>query len=119
MNRIILLGVILFVFSNVFANDEMTKEKAIESICGDAGEYAKLIMHGRQVGVTIADAMKIANKSGMPEPKSTFFKSIIYNAYKEPMVYDGALQVIAESEYSNKVYMTCHEAMVKTLFEND
>ena len=44
-----------------------------------------------------------------------FYKSIIYNAYKEPKVIDEALQVSIENEYSNSVYMTCSDAMMRNL----
>lgn len=100
---------------NPLAKDIKTKEQAIESICGDASIYAKQVMNGRQVGVTISDALKIANESNIPDQKLKFYKSIIYNAYKEPKVIDGALQVSIENEYSNSVYMACSDAMMRDL----
>ena len=59
--------------------------------------------------------IKIANESNIPDQKLKFYKSIIYNAYKEPKVIDGALQVSIENEYSNSVYMVCSDAMMRNL----
>lgn len=113
MGRIIILVISLCLMSNAFAEKITTKQQAIESICGDAADYAKQIMNGRHVGVTIRDALKVASNANLPEPKNTFFKSIIYEAYKHPMIYEGNLQVVAESEFSNKVFMTCADSMLK------
>lgn len=114
MKKIIFCSLLL-VSMNPLAKDIKTKEQAIESICGDASTYAKQVMNGRQVGVTISDALKIANESNIPDHKLKFYKSIIYNAYKEPKVIDGALQVSIENEYSNSVYMACSDAMMRDL----
>lgn len=113
MKRIAILAICLYLMSNTLAENITTKQQAVEGICGDAADYAKQIMSGRHVGVTIRDALKVANNANLPEPKNTFFKSIIYDAYKHPMIYDGKLQVIAESEFSNKVFMTCSDSMLK------
>ena len=114
MEKIIFCSLLL-VSMNPLAKEIKTKEQAIENICGDASVYAKQVMNGRQVGVMISDALKIANESNMPDEKLKFYKSIIYNAYKEPKVIDEALQVSIENEYSNSVYMTCSDAMMRNL----
>lgn len=112
MKKNLILVFLLCWMTNAFA-EKTTKEQMVESICGDASDYAKQVMNGRHVGVTIRDALRIANSANMPEPKNTYFKSIIYDAYKYPMIYDGNLQVVAESEFSNKVFMTCSDAIFK------
>ncbi|KXZ68763.1 hypothetical protein [Acinetobacter venetianus] len=120
MKKIILFCCLsIALFNTAYAKEEAVKgdlNNVIEMICIDATEYAQQVMHDRQTGVTIVDALKELNKNGVPDsPRNKFFKSIVYDVYKAPKIFDKEQGKAFESEYSNKVYMTCYESFSKEL----
>ncbi|MCR4532453.1 hypothetical protein [Acinetobacter venetianus] len=120
MKKIILFcSLSITLFNTVYAEEETVKgdlDSVIEMICSDSADYAKQVMHDRQTGVTIVDSLKELNKNGVPDsPRNKFFKSIVYDVYKAPKIFDIEQQKAIESEYSNKVYMTCYESFSKEL----
>lgn len=97
-----------------FAKEEMTKNGAIEKICGESAEYAKVVMKGRQIGLPIIDAIKIVNKIESIAVRD-YYKSIVYDAYKEPKWSTEEYKINAEIEFSNEVYLTCVNTFQETL----
>jgi len=110
MKKLILFYGLFIIFSHsTYAKEEITKDNFIEVICGESSDYALQVMHKRQTGVTITEALNEVNRISMPGPRRTFFKSIVYNAYKGPRVIDEKQRSTIESEFSNEVYLSCVE----------
>jgi hypothetical protein len=110
MKKLILFYGLFIIFSHsAYAKEEITKDNFIEVICGESSDYALQVMHKRQTGVTITEALNEVNRISMPGPRRTFFKSIVYNAYKGPRVIDEKQRSTIESEFSNEVYLSCAE----------
>lgn len=116
MNKTIICIFLLSLTSISYAEKKMTKNDMIEAVCGDASEFAQQVMQQRQSGETITNLIKNTNSRNLPEPKNSFYKSIIYNAYKVPVSSDSSDKKIS-SEYSNHVFMTCSEEFTKVLSE--
>lgn len=115
MKKLIMFGLIVILSNSAYAKEEITKNDLIEGISGESADYALQVMHKRQTGVTITEALKEVNQIGMPGPRRNFYKSIVYNAYKEQRIFDDTSKGSSESEYSNKVYMICSESMMEKL----
>lgn len=120
MKKIIMVfGLCIIVLNTAFANSEPSNNdvgKFVEVVCGDSADYAKQVMHKRQTGVTLVDAIKNFNKKDTPDsPRDKFYKTIIYNAYKEPKFLSEEQITASENEYSNKVYMICSDSFLKEL----
>ncbi|BAP37733.1 hypothetical protein AS4_27930 [Acinetobacter guillouiae] len=109
MKKLIMFGLIVILSHSAYANEEITKNDLIEGICGESADYALQVMHKRQTGVTITEALKEVNQIGMPGPRREFFKAIVYSAYKEPRITDEKHITTIESEFSNKTYLSCAE----------
>lgn len=115
---------ILFIFFLMFSNlafaqsvkkDSITKEKAIDGICGEAAMIAESTMGARQNGVPITTSLKNLNESFNDGSKKNFFKAIIIDAYKEPLWQTEQNKRNAVTEYSNKTYLICNDVFSKTL----
>ncbi|ELW88660.1 MULTISPECIES: hypothetical protein [Acinetobacter] len=111
----ILLSIFFIFFPHLVCAEEITEDNFIEVICGESANYALQVMQKRQTGVTITEALNEVNQIGMPGPRRTFFKSIVYDAYKVPRVIDEKQRATVESEFSNKIFMICSESMIKEI----
>ncbi|MGE8598241.1 hypothetical protein ACPF64_13815 [Acinetobacter sp. KB005] len=116
MFRIFIILCTALVSVNVYAEKKMTKNDAIDVICGGIGEYAKSVMTSRQLGENIANNIAVLNKQkNMEEPIKSYHREIIYEAYREPKWSTKENQDNAITEFSNKMYMTCADAFQKEL----
>lgn len=115
MKKIILLIAFLTISCNSFSKTEMTKDSAIEGICGEMNDYAQSVMRSRQLGNSIVNNIKAVNNANMPKHIADYRKSIIYEAYKEPKFSTKENQDNAVNEFGNTVYLSCVQAFQKQL----
>lgn len=98
-----------------FAKEQMTKEEAIEEICGATANYAKSVMSSRQNGVSITESISNLNKTLPPGSQRDFHKAIAMEAYKETKWVTEENKMNAISEFSNKIYLTCSDSFLNEL----
>lgn len=115
MEKIILIGILLSISCNIFAKDKMTKSDAIEGICGATAKYAEAVMDSRQNGMKITESIANINKTLKVGAMKDFYKTIAYEAYKEPKWSTKENQDNAATEFSNKMYLTCAKVFEKEL----
>lgn len=116
INRIILIGFPLLISSSIFAKSEPTKSDAIDTICGNVGEYSQSVMRSRQLGENIANNIQVVNKATkMTDSIKQYHKNIIYEAYKEPVWSTEENKESSITEFGNKMYLICAETLQKEL----
>lgn len=115
MKKIFLVGVLLSISCNIFAEDKMTKSDAIEGICSATAKYAEAVMTGRQNGMKITESIANINKTLKAGPMKDYYKAIAYEAYEEPKWSTKENQENAVTEFSNKTYLTCAKVFEKEL----
>ncbi|WP_298146323.1 hypothetical protein [uncultured Acinetobacter sp.] len=114
-----LLVLIPIITLSTFTHGKMTKDNAIEEICGSISEYSESVMQSRQLGGKMVDSIKLINQSGAAEPIKNFHKSIVFEAYKEPKWATEKNQKNAVTEFSNKMYLVCNESFRNELKDLD
>ena len=70
--------------------------------CKDLHNVSRDIMHARQVGVKVTDAIDAAERSG-----AEFLTKLIVLAYQKPRFSTNAMKERAITEFANSVYLEC------------
>ena len=115
MKKILIAGVLLAASCGVLAKDKMTKDDAIEEICGGTAGYAEAVMRSRQNGVKLTDSINNINKNLKSSAIRDYYKAIAHEAYREPKWSTRENQENAVVEFSNKMYLACATAFQEEL----
>lgn len=114
-----LLVLIPIITLSTFTHGKMTKDDAIEEICGSIAKYSESVMQSRQLGGKMVDSIDVINKSGVDDAIKNYHKSIVFEAYKEPKWATEKNQKNAVTEFSNKMYIVCSESFRSELQDLD
>ncbi len=115
MKKILCLVFIGLVSLNSHAKKEMTKNDAIEEICGATSDYAKSVMDSRQNGVSVKESIENINRKMPQGPIQDYYKAIAYKAYSQTKWESKENKDNASVEFSNEIYLSCVEAFNKEL----
>lgn len=89
-------------YTPVFADEDGVE-------CKDVADLSKNIMEARQAGVPLTLIMDLVEKES--SGAKDLIKALVISAYKEPNYSSPSMVKKATTEFTNKVYIDCIEAV--------
>lgn len=86
-----------------FGNEAKTHQEYVQEFCGNESKIAGSIMRNRQLGVSAAKLIELAE--GNP-----LWISYVEYAYSQPQYSTEEYRSKAEQEFSNTVFIQCYKA---------
>lgn len=110
-----ILGLCIFLLcTSGYANTTNSKNKNIENFCDDIKSYSQFFMSKRQDSEDITTLISVINNlKSAKEADKKFMKSLLYEAYDEPIWGSSEYKRRAINEFGNKQYLICIREMSK------
>lgn len=115
MKKILILIPLLFSSLSIYAKEEMTKNDAIEEMCGATADYAKSVMDSRQNGVSLKESIANINAKIPKGSIQEYYKAIAYEAYSQKKWESAEYKNNASVEFSNEILLSCTKTLEKGL----
>lgn len=106
--RSVFTCLIFILFSNnIYAENKITRQEAVESLCDSMQGYAQSVMRNRQNGGTASESIRVINQAEGTAAIDNYMKAIVHNAYSEPRWESERNKNNAIIDFGNKIYIQC------------